>query len=339
MHEQFKIGKMINRSLLRIKVIQILYSYYKNKENETVELESAENELIESTDKTYELYHYFFLLIIKITDYAKRMEKKESAAGLNISKFSNNLFVQQLRKNNSLLAYFNEQKDNLDWGFVTEENELYWTIQHEEQQNNLIKELYNQIKGLEEFQKYLESKETNFIEDKEIWRSILRKTISDSESLGRELEDMSIYWNDDAADVISFVSKTIRNFDETQGEEQELLPQFKDEEDLEFAKKLLKQSIYDESDYRKMISERTKNWDADRIAYLDTIIMQTALAEICNFPTIPVNVSINEYIEIAKNYSTAKSGTFINGILDAIAKELIESKKITKVVYTNTYKK
>lgn len=244
---------MINRSLLRIKVIQILYSYYKNKENETIELESAENELIESTDKTYELYHYFFLLIIKIADYAKRMEKKEAAAGLNISKFNNNLFIEQLRKNNALLTYFNDH--DVDWADIVEDNELFWTIQYEEQQNDLIKELFNQIKELEEFQKYLETKENNYIEDKEIWRSILRKTISDSESLGRELEDMSIYWNDDAADVISFVSKTIRNFDEAQGADQELMPQFKDEEDLEFAKKLLKQSIYDESDYRKLISE------------------------------------------------------------------------------------
>lgn len=125
---------MINRSLLRIKVIQILYSYYKNKENETIELESAENELIESTDKTYELYHYFFLLIIKIADYAKRMEKKEAAAGLNISKFNNNLFIEQLRKNNALLTYFNDH--DVDWADIVEDNELFWTIQYEEQQND-----------------------------------------------------------------------------------------------------------------------------------------------------------------------------------------------------------
>lgn len=199
--------------------------------------------------------------------------------------------------------------------------------------------MLGEIVESEEFKKYNETTANTYLEDKEIWRSILRKTISDSESLGRELEDMSIYWNDDATDVISFVTKTIRNFDEAKGAEQELLPQFKDEEDLEFAIKLLKQTIYDEADYRKMISEKTKNWDAERIAFLDTIIMQTALAEICNFPTIPVSVSINEYIEIAKNYSTAKSGNFINGILDAIAKELTENKKINKVVYSNTYKK
>lgn len=328
---------MINRSLLRIKVIQILYSYYKNKENETIELESAQEELISSTDKTYELYHYFFLLIIKITEYAKKMEKKGGAAGRDYVKLANNLFVEQLKSNQQFLTYFDEHE--IDWADKSEDNELFWNIQNEEQQNNLIKELVPNILALEEFQKYNETAENNYVEDKEIWRVILRKTISDSESLGRELEDMSIYWNDDAADVISFVSKTIRNFDEAQGPDQELLPQFKDEEDLEFAMKLLKQSIYDESDYRKMISERTKNWDADRIAFLDTIIMQTALAEICTFPTIPVNVSINEYIEIAKNYSTAKSGTFINGILDAIAKDLVESDKVKKVVYSNTYKK
>ncbi len=328
---------MINRTLLRIKVIQILYSYYKNKENETPELESAQNELIESTDKTYELYHYFFLLIIKITEYVQKLAKKKTSANEAYVKLANNLFVQQLTKNKQLLAYFDEHE--VDWANKTEENELFWDIQIEEQQNNLIKEIVPQILELEEFNKYNETKENSYVEDKEIWRSILRKTISDSESIGRELEDMSIYWNDDAADVISFVSKTIRNFDEAQGEDQELLPQFRDKEDLEFALKLLKQSIYDEADYRKMIFERTKNWDADRVAFLDTIIMQTALAEICNFPTIPVNVTINEYIEIAKSYSTAKSGIFINGLLDTIAKELVESKKVNKVVYTNAYKK
>ena len=329
--------KMINRTLLRIKVIQILYSYYKNKENETPELESAQNELIESTDKTYELYHYFFLLIIKITEYVQKLAKKKTSANEAYVKLANNLFVQQLTKNKQLLSYFDEHE--VDWANKTEENELFWDIQIEEQQNNLIKEIVPQILELEEFNKYNETKENSYVEDKEIWRSILRKTISDSESIGRELEDMSIYWNDDAADVISFVSKTIRNFDEAQGEDQELLPQFRDKEDLEFALKLLKQSIYDEADYRKMIFERTKNWDADRVAFLDTIIMQTALAEICNFPTIPVNVTINEYIEIAKSYSTAKSGIFINGLLDTIAKELVESKKVNKVVYTNAYKK
>lgn len=328
---------MINRTLLRIKVIQILYSYYKNKENETPELESAQNELIESTDKTYELYHYFFLLIIKITEYVQKLAKKKTSANEAYVKLANNLFVQQLTKNKQLLSYFDEHE--VDWANKTEENELFWDIQIEEQQNNLIKEIVPQILELEEFNKYNETKENSYVEDKEIWRSILRKTISDSESIGRELEDMSIYWNDDAADVISFVSKTIRNFDEAQGEDQELLPQFRDKEDLEFALKLLKQSIYDEADYRKMIFERTKNWDADRVAFLDTIIMQTALAEICNFPTIPVNVTINEYIEIAKSYSTAKSGIFINGLLDTIAKELVESKKVNKVVYTNAYKK
>lgn len=328
---------MINRTLLRIKVIQILYSYYKNKEDDTVELESAQNELIESTDKTYELYHYFFLLIIMITEYVQKLAKKKNSPHNEYEKLANNLFVKQLAKNKQLLAYFDEH--DVEWANKTENNELFWDIQNEEQQNNLTKEIVSQILDLEEFKKYNETKENSYVEDKEIWRSILRKTVSDSESIGRELEDMSIYWNDDAADVISFVSKTIRNFDEAQGENQELLPQFRDKEDLEFALKLLKQSIYDEADYRKMIFERTKNWDADRIAFLDTIIMQTAIAEICTFPTIPVNVTINEYIEIAKSYSTAKSGTFINGLLDAIAKELVESKKVSKVVYTNAYKK
>ena len=128
---------MINRTLLRIKVIQILYSYYKNKENETAELESAQNELIESTNKTYELYHYFFLLIIKITEYVQKLAKKSGNARNEYGKLANNIFVKQLANNKQLLAYFDEP--GVDWANKTEDGELFWDIQNEEQQNNLTK--------------------------------------------------------------------------------------------------------------------------------------------------------------------------------------------------------
>ena len=128
------------------------------------------------------------------------------------------------------------------------------------------------------------------------------------------------------------IIKTIKKFDLVNGVDQPLLPMFKDEEDAEFAGKLLKNSLEKEKEYRKMIDSHTNNWELDRIAFMDIIIMQTALAEIMTFPTIPVNVTLNEYIEISKNYSTDRSATFINGVLDNIVKELKAENKLIKVV-------
>ncbi len=132
--------------------------------------------------------------------------------------------------------------------------------------------------------------------------------------------------------MISFIIKTIKKFDLVNGVDQPLLPMFKDEEDAEFAGKLLKNSLEKEKEYRKMIDSHTNNWELDRIAFMDIIIMQTALAEIMTFPTIPVNVTLNEYIEISKNYSTDRSATFNNGVLDNIVKELKAENKLIKVV-------
>jgi N utilization substance protein B len=167
----------------------------------------------------------------------------------------------------------------------------------------------------------------------------VRRVIPECELLGKELEDVSIYWNDDADIVLSFVGKTIRQFEESAGEGYPLLPKFKDAEDEKFALSLFKNAIYNANDYKELIVKHTQNWEADRIAFLDTLIMQTALAEICSFPSIPVNVSMNEYLDLAKYYSTPRSSNFINGVLDAIVKELQEQKKITKVAYINNYKK
>ena len=137
---------------------------------------------------------------------------------------------------------------------------------------------------------------------------------------------------DDLEIIISFVIKTIKRFNAENGADQELLPMLKDEEDAEFARKLLNTALVNSTVYREMIDNHTKNWELDRIAFMDIIIMQAALAEITSFPTIPVNVTLNEYIEISKTYSTDKSATFINGVLDTIVKELKADNKLIKVV-------
>ena len=124
--------------------------------------------------------------------------------------------------------------------------------------------------------------------------------------------------------------KTIKRFEESEGEDQRLLPEYKDDEDVEYAHKLIRATIQNADEYRNMMSESSKNWDMSRLAFMDVIIMQTALAEVMTFPAIPLSVTLNEYVEIAKYYSTPKSSSFINGLLDTITKKLKSENKLNK---------
>ena len=171
---------------------------------------------------------------------------------------------------------------------------------------------------------------SSYDEDREFWRKIYKKIIVRNERLDDILEDQSLYWNDDREIVDTFVLKTIKRFDPKNGEKQELLPEFKDEEDKEFARRLFRRTILNEDYYRHLISDNSKNWNIDRVAVMDVVIMQIALAEILSFPNIPVSVSLNEYVEIAKLYSTPKSGGYINGTLDGIVNQLKKDNKLTK---------
>jgi N utilization substance protein B len=163
-----------------------------------------------------------------------------------------------------------------------------------------------------------------------LWRKLYRSTIAQNETIDEILEEQSLYWNDDKAIVDTFVLKTIKRFEPENGAEQELMPEYKDDEDKEFARKLFRQAITNAEAYRNLMSGNTKNWDLERLAFMDILIMQVALAEILSFPTIPVSVSLNEYVEIAKVYSTPKSGSFINGMLDTIVNQLKKENKLSK---------
>lgn len=310
---------MINRVLIRIKVIQILYSYYKGN---CGSVENAEKELFFSLGKTYEMYFYLLMLINEITSYAaKRIEKEGNKYTATLKdknqsrKFVNNQFAKQLSTNIQMKEY-------------TEEHSLTW-----EQHESLIKELYSVILTSDAYVAYMKDEESSYQKDKDLWRALFKGVLSDNEMLGKELEEMSIYWNDDADVVVSFIVKTIKLFEEAEAENQDLIHMFRDDEDRIFARDLMRTSLYNEKEYRDMIESHTTNWDSERIAFMDIIIMQAALAEICNFPSIPVNVSMNEYIEITKLYSTAKSGNFINGILDAVVTDLRKDNKIIKAAY------
>lgn len=312
---------MINRVLLRIKIIQILYSFYKGDGNS---IPSAEKELFFSIERTYDLYYHLLLLSVEITQYAasridnKRNKLRPTEEDLNPNtRFVDNKFVQQLSRNVQFNEYLTKQK--LSW------------VNHPD----IVKELYEVLIKTDFYTEYMNSETSNYAADKDIWRKIYKKIILQNEELDSSIEDQSIYWVDDIEIVLSFVIKTIKRFDESKAENQELLPMFRDEEDADFARKLLRSVLTNGEKYRVLIDENTKNWEIDRIAYMDILIMQVALAELMDFPTIPINVTLNEYIEIAKNYSTERSGTFINGVLDNIVGTLKKENKLIKVMIFN----
>lgn len=307
---------MINRVLIRLKIVQIVYAYYQNGGKN---LDTAEKELFFSLSKAYDLYNYLLLLMVEVT---KQANKRLNAAKNKLiptkeelfpnTKFVENRFIAQLEVNKQLLEFSNNQKK-------TWENEA-----------DFVKSLCDKILESDIYKEYMASETSSYEEDRELWRKLYKSLIFNNADLDQVLEDQSLYWNDDKEIVDTFVLKTIKRFEEKKGAKQELLPEFKDEEDQDFARRLFRRTILNLDYYRHLISENTRNWDLDRVAFMDVVIMQIALAEILSFPNIPVSVSLNEYVEIAKLYSTPKSGGFINGTLDGIVNSLKKENKLTK---------
>lgn len=298
---------MINRNLIRIRIVQIVYAWYQNSNNN---LKNAEKELLQGFQKSYDLYFYLLLLMVKITDlYEERVEMKKNKflpteEDLNPNThLIENKFIKQLRTNKTLNKYLSERP--MSW----DENETF------------VKNLLDTILGSEEYKNYTGNVSPTYADDKDFWRKIFKQYIYLNDELDDILEDESIFWNDDVETVETFVLKTIKQFSEQNGDNQPLLPMFKDEEDKQFALKLLDETFLNEKKYRELIEKHTQKWDFDRIAFMDMIIMQVAVAELYTCESIPTSVTLNEFIDIAKSYSTPKSGTFVNGILDAIANE------------------
>jgi N utilization substance protein B len=227
-------------------------------------------------------------------------------------KFVNNRFMLLLESNKQLKEF--SEMTNRTW------------IDQEE----FVRNLWNRIEASEYYQAYMESDRDDYDEDREIWRQIYRNFICNNEGLDSILEDMSLYWNDDKTIIDTFVLKTINRFNPENGVDQPLLPEFRDPGDEEFACQLLRRTLANSDYYYKLISDSTRNWDVERIALMDRIIMQIALAEIISFPSIPVSVSINEYVEVAKMYSTPNSGKYVNATLDHIVKKLESENKLIK---------
>ena len=307
---------MINRILIRTRIVQIVYSWYQNTNKD---LRTVEKELLFGLQKSYDLYYYLLLLMVELTKvYEVRIEAKRNKylptdEDLNPNiRIIENKFIQQLTQNHQFNKYLTERP--MSWG----EHDVF------------VKNLLDEILASDTYAEYSNESKSDYNSDKEFWRKIFKQFIHNNEKLDEILEDESIFWNDDIEIVQTFVMKSIKQFSEETGKNQRLLPMFKDDEDRQFALKLLHDTILNEKKYRQLIEHHTEKWDFDRIAFMDMIIMQIALAEIHTFETIPTSVSLNEYIEIAKSYSTPKSGTFVNGILDAIVANLRKNNIIFK---------
>lgn len=308
---------MISRRQLRIKALQSLYAYYK-KGGEDMRL--SEKELHFNIEKAYELYHYLLLLIIDVVLYAEsrieigRNKRIPTQQDLNPNtRFLENKLIEQLRNNEHLLKFVDQHK--LNWVNYPE----------------LIKEIYNRLVESKEYAAYMESEEKpSYAEDKRLLTFIYTHLIYSSELLYSILEEQSIFWNDDLEFIISMVVKTFKKFREEDGPDKALMVLYKNREDRDYVVKLYRQTILHRDEYVEYIKENTRNWDLDRIAFMDILIMQIAIAELVAFPSIPTKVTLNEYLEISKFYSTSKSNVFINGVLDKVVMQLKEGKKIVK---------
>ena len=308
---------MINREIIRIKIVQLTYAYY---QNGSKIIDSAEKELFFSLSKAYDLYNYLLALMVAVTkearkhlELAQQRARREGTAQPS-DKFAFNRFALQLEENKMLNDFLEVQKKTWD-------NEA-----------DFVHSLYNQIVESTIYKEYMDSEEDSYAADRELWRKIYRTFIQDNENMDSILEEQSLYWNDDKEIVDTFVLKTIKRFNETNKASQELLPEYDSEEDKEYARKLFRATIMNADEYQGYMSEASKNWDFSRLAYMDVVIMQIALAEMMTFPSIPISVTINEYVDIAKLYSTSRSGGYINGMLDAIARHLIATNRLLKSI-------
>lgn len=284
-----------------------------------VDIKVAENELLLSLRRSYDLYYYFLLLIVEVTRLQeRRLETRKNKYRPSEEELSPNMrlienrFARQVQANEVLRKYVKEH--GISW--VNE--------------SDFVKQMLEQILESDIYRAYLENAEDSYETDREFWRSVFRKLICGNAALEEALEDMSIYWNDDVDIIETFVIKTIRRFDESAGSKQELLPMYKDEEDREFAVTLFRQALLHGNEYRERISQHLKNWESERVANMDLVIMQVAIAEIMYFPKIPISVTLNEYIDAAKYYSTPKSSTFINGILESVILDFKKEKSLLK---------
>lgn len=309
---------MLNRRHLRIKALQNIFAWHMTEKKDTV---SSTKTLMQSIDSVYEMYVRMLALIVDVTEYTandaiERANKHlPSAEDLNPNqKLLYNKFANVLKQNPEYIAAVNKYQIN-------------WHADPE-----LVKAIFNKLKDSKEYAAYLEEEEETLESSKEIIKYIFRKVLLKNLNILQAFEDKFINWTVDREVMQGMIAKTLKNFTSEDPFANKLTPISADwEEDGKFVKDLFVYTLKNDNAYQELIAERTKNWESERIALMDTILMKMAICELMNFPSIPVKVTINEYLELSKDYSTPKSNSFINGILDKILNDLKRTNSIKKI--------
>ena len=308
---------MLNRRHLRIKVLQALYAYYQSNEDS---FRRTENDMLQAIERIYDLYLYLILSFGELNSIAahrieenkKKIRPSEDELNPNM-KFVNNEIVRLLMENKELRS-------------ISEERKVNWVGDNHQE---MFKKMYLHIRESETFFEFMNNDLIGFEDDKQFAINLFKTEIANYPLLYDFFEEKSIQWMDDIDLACTMVIKTIKGFSEEGGE---ILPLYKDKEDeLDFVRDLLRKTISFDKENEQLIDELTKNWELDRIAKMDVVLMKMAITEFQIFSNIPTKVTLNEYIEISKFYSTPKSHTFINGVLDKAIIELTQAKKIQKV--------
>ncbi|HAL53850.1 MAG TPA: transcription antitermination factor NusB [Sphingobacterium sp.] len=308
---------MLNRRHLRVKVVQTLYAYSLSEDKDIKTFEKA---LLKNVDEVYEMYMWTLNLLDEVSDYvlidaegrANKFLPTEKDLSLT-TKLSTNTFIESLRQ-------------NPQYGEGVKKYKISWSFDPE-----IVRTVFLQLKDSEAYLEYLQQEDRSIGTEKDIIKHIFKKIILKSPVIEQVFEEKLINWPVDKEVLQALIAKTFKNFsseDPRKNKLAEITQNWNDDSDYVIA--LLGKTIRNTNEYQKLISEKTKNWESDRIALMDTLLMRMAICELVNFPSIPVKVTINEYIEISKVFSTLKSNTFINGILDKILNDLNQQGRIQK---------
>jgi N utilization substance protein B len=310
---------MLTRRHIRVKVMQCIYALTQSKDDS---LEKQEKFLKVSIENMYTLYLLMLSLFIELHERAesqlnlssKKYLKNISDSYPNKEKFISNKLLLQIASNKSLKDELSKRKLN-NWYL----NEEY------------IRIIYNEVMESDIYDKYMSVPDSSYEEDKKLFIDLFREIIAPNEKIYDYFEDDKLTWVDDIPIVNTYLLKQFKKVKESSGPSYFLPPLFKDEDDMVYANRLLTKTLLNNAQLEQEIEGKTPNWDKDRIADIDAILLKMAICELLNFPSIPERVTINEFLEIAKEYSTPKSSIFINGILDKLVREYKEDGKLKKV--------
>jgi N utilization substance protein B len=303
---------MLSRRQLRVKVLQALYAYF---QSDKKDLPVGERELIRSIEKVHELYVYLLQFLIEMAD-AEESDVQE----LQHKYIPDELQLAAKRRVHQS-TFISILKKSPDFEAMRKKHSVSWQKDHD-----LVRKLFLEMKKSVTYRDFI-SKVT--ADEKEFFIEMMKLYVEDSESMQHHVEELNLFWSEDLSFVVHMVNRTIKQFFDHG--RLELFEVYRDEkDDKEFVRTLFSQAVIHNREYEDAVSERTQNWDLERIAMMDILILKLALTELIHLPGIPVKVTINEYIEISKDFSTPKSKQFINGIIDKLAIDFKKSGKIVK---------